>query len=600
MFTKDQDFTLSTVNDATRITFVSGLASGGVSALAAGDILGVFYLPQDPVEQVAIDPAINSRVSALEAKIGVTSPQTISVSFPNGGGPASGEYAVGNVSGSATIDWSNGSAQAVTLTANTALSFSNPVAGSVYYLRISQSGAGNRIINSWPVNITWKNNTVPVLSTLPYYVDLLGLYFDGTNYYAELTKGYNSTPTGSSSGNAYFASTNGNAYLMKMNFTNDTTIGVVQTNFGNDPSTTGESVNPIAMALSNQTVLHSGSNIVEGGSSTNATLVGYVAAGASWFAGSGAGGGASSSTAGYRFGASYSSYDSIGKIRKVLFANDTQIIAGITSYGSNSSWFETTARHASVWRAIVNSSSAAYRMSAFQTNNQSSVLTYNAVSSYQKFAFATDTSSRINLSAIDCGITGIAISGAFNATKMAGTISSSSRNFMTTQPTPLALSSSNNGYFGVYGTTYQPVKFSFSTETHSRSTYSTPYPLFHNSNESNVIQRNLADGLSGEFHGYVLRGNSATWNSTTSSLSKIDFGTDAWSTVNASLGIVQIGAGAVASGNSGYFAGGVANEAANTPTPINTVRKLTLSTDTIALHGTSLTEACILPTTFRS
>lgn len=103
------------------------------------------------------------------------------------------EYSNGNSGSSATVTWSNGSAQAITLNANTTLTFSFtscPI--GTYLLKLTQDGTGGR-------TVTWSTNTpsttrwlgssgAPTLNTAASSVTFVSVYWDGTNAYGSMAR----------------------------------------------------------------------------------------------------------------------------------------------------------------------------------------------------------------------------------------------------------------------------------------------------------------------------------------------------------------------------------------------------------------------------
>lgn len=211
--------------------------------------------PAGSVDSATLN-TINSRLDLLEDTSGVVPPSPVTVTFPYNGGAAPGEYYAGAVvpSNSKIINWANGASQSMLLDADCALSFSNAVAGNTYYLRIQQGGYGLKRITSWPVNITWEGNVVPVISTAAWTTDVIGLYFDGTNYYGYITKGYFTAPSGIETKRGYIAGgvgLSGSTFpyasqLEKINFNSDGTLSVVQTQFGYIQNSSGTYIYPTA------------------------------------------------------------------------------------------------------------------------------------------------------------------------------------------------------------------------------------------------------------------------------------------------------------------------------------------------------------------
>lgn len=95
-----------------------------------------------------------------------------------------GEVDNGNSGAAKTIDWSAGSKQRITMTANCTFTFTNPPGPtSGLFLKVIQDGTGGRTI-TWPASVRWGNGTPPnVQSGGSNATHVLGLYFDGTNYW---------------------------------------------------------------------------------------------------------------------------------------------------------------------------------------------------------------------------------------------------------------------------------------------------------------------------------------------------------------------------------------------------------------------------------
>lgn len=100
------------------------------------------------------------------------------------------QYDAGNSGSSKTIDWSNAPAQLLSMTASCTLTFSNPKSGAAYVLRVLQGGSGSYTI-TWPATVRWPSDTAPTLTTTVGDGDLINFFWDGTNYYGSIAKGYN-------------------------------------------------------------------------------------------------------------------------------------------------------------------------------------------------------------------------------------------------------------------------------------------------------------------------------------------------------------------------------------------------------------------------
>ena len=93
-------------------------------------------------------------------------------------------------SGTATItpNAANGSVQKYTLTGNiTWNAFASPVAGQSITMFLVQDATGSRTLTS--TGIKWAGG-VKTLSTAANSVDIATVYYDGTNYYGSLGKGF--------------------------------------------------------------------------------------------------------------------------------------------------------------------------------------------------------------------------------------------------------------------------------------------------------------------------------------------------------------------------------------------------------------------------
>lgn len=95
------------------------------------------------------------------------------------------EFDNGNETGTFALDWNNGQKQRATLTGNiTTLNITAPSVGGAgnFMLKLIQDGTGGRTV-TWPASVRWSGGTAPTLSTGAGAIDLIGFYWDGTNYY---------------------------------------------------------------------------------------------------------------------------------------------------------------------------------------------------------------------------------------------------------------------------------------------------------------------------------------------------------------------------------------------------------------------------------
>lgn len=91
----------------------------------------------------------------------------------------------------ATINWNNGNSVILDLhsaTGNVTVTLVNPNAGASYIIKIIQSATPRTI--TWSPTPKWPGGNAGVLTTTNDAVDMLGLYYDGTSYYANLNNNF--------------------------------------------------------------------------------------------------------------------------------------------------------------------------------------------------------------------------------------------------------------------------------------------------------------------------------------------------------------------------------------------------------------------------
>ena len=95
--------------------------------------------------------------------------------------------AVGTTSGTFTPNVATGTVQTLTLNGNlTFIAFTNPVAGQSATFIVTQDGSGNRGLTS---TMKFAGN-VREFTLDADAIDVMSVVYDGSNYYAALTKGY--------------------------------------------------------------------------------------------------------------------------------------------------------------------------------------------------------------------------------------------------------------------------------------------------------------------------------------------------------------------------------------------------------------------------
>src|SRR5437879_3289265 len=83
-----------------------------------------------------------------------------------------------------TMDFNVSHNHVVTVAGNRTLAFSNPVAGEVYYITITQDSTGSRLI-TWPSTVKWAGGSAPTLTTTAARSDIIYFMYTGT-YYVDL------------------------------------------------------------------------------------------------------------------------------------------------------------------------------------------------------------------------------------------------------------------------------------------------------------------------------------------------------------------------------------------------------------------------------
>lgn len=92
------------------------------------------------------------------------------------------EFSNGNSGAAATIDFTKAQKQVITLTANCTFTFTAPNGPGNFLLRLVQDGTGGRTV-AWPAAVKWVGAAAPPLTTGANAVDIVSLYYNGTNYY---------------------------------------------------------------------------------------------------------------------------------------------------------------------------------------------------------------------------------------------------------------------------------------------------------------------------------------------------------------------------------------------------------------------------------
>ena len=90
------------------------------------------------------------------------------------------------------INWNDGNGQMLSLasaTGNVTLTFTNPKAGAVYVLKVTQHATSFKNI-VWPAAVKWSGGVLPTISAVANAIDTVVLFYDGTYYYANVSQNY--------------------------------------------------------------------------------------------------------------------------------------------------------------------------------------------------------------------------------------------------------------------------------------------------------------------------------------------------------------------------------------------------------------------------
>lgn len=164
----------------------TGGTKGLVPAPAAGDTAAGKYLGAAGTWTVPTGTGANTTLSNL------TNPTAINQNLNLGSNAISQTnyiispqlYDEGTKTGNFTLNWTNGPAQKVTINAAGPLviTLSNPVTGGSYIVRIEQGATPGTV--TWPSSVKWGTVGAPTLSNATGEVDIISLFYDGTDYRA--------------------------------------------------------------------------------------------------------------------------------------------------------------------------------------------------------------------------------------------------------------------------------------------------------------------------------------------------------------------------------------------------------------------------------
>jgi len=97
------------------------------------------------------------------------------------------EHDQGNSLTKTALDMNKRNKMKYTLANSVTVTFSDdPLGPTSLLLRILHAGAGPFTI-TWPTNMKWPNGTAPTLSAGDGKIDIIAMYFDGTDYYGNVS-----------------------------------------------------------------------------------------------------------------------------------------------------------------------------------------------------------------------------------------------------------------------------------------------------------------------------------------------------------------------------------------------------------------------------
>lgn len=91
----------------------------------------------------------------------------------------------GNSGTEKTIDWNAGQKQKLTLNGNVVLTFTDPSHGvGMLQLKLVQDATGGRTV-TFPASVKWAGGSAPTLTSDGGGIDIITLFWDGTNYFSQ-------------------------------------------------------------------------------------------------------------------------------------------------------------------------------------------------------------------------------------------------------------------------------------------------------------------------------------------------------------------------------------------------------------------------------
>lgn len=138
---------------------------------------------------------IASNTTAIGTKAAQTSLDATNTSVTANATAIAGKQAahtlgtVASSGASQTLDFAVNDSFKVTLTDNCTFTLSTPLAGNSYVIVLIQDGTGSRTV-TWPATVKFQGGTAPTLTTDANAVDVITLFWDGTQYLANVGKDF--------------------------------------------------------------------------------------------------------------------------------------------------------------------------------------------------------------------------------------------------------------------------------------------------------------------------------------------------------------------------------------------------------------------------
>lgn len=99
------------------------------------------------------------------------------------------EHNDGDSGAADTINWNEGNNHKSTLSANCTFAYTAPAGPCHLQHKLVQDATGSRTV-TWPATVKWAGGSAPTLSTAANAVDIIGLWWDGTNYWGVASLGF--------------------------------------------------------------------------------------------------------------------------------------------------------------------------------------------------------------------------------------------------------------------------------------------------------------------------------------------------------------------------------------------------------------------------